>query len=138
MASTAITVENLTKRFRLPGAEGEFMVIESISLTVDEGKFVSIVGPSGCGKSTLLNIIAGIETYDGGSVTVSPRAGGPAPEPRVAYVFQSPAVAQLADRRRATSNSFSKRRTSRDSGGRSWSQSIWRWSGSPGRNGTIR
>ena len=40
---------------------GDFVVLQGISLTVDEGKFVSIVGPSGCGKSTLLNVIAGIE-----------------------------------------------------------------------------
>src|SRR4029078_10070939 len=75
-----------------------------MSLSVDEGKFVSIVGPSGCGKSTLLNIIAGIETYDTGSVKVFPRAGATDHEPgaghvlqratdhepRVGYVFQSP------------------------------------------------
>src|SRR6185295_13658699 len=48
------------------------------------------VGPSGCGKSTLLNIIAGIESYDDGSVTVLPRAGAADHEPRIAYVFQSP------------------------------------------------
>jgi len=89
-ASTAVIVDKLTKRFSAPGADSKFTVIESISLSVDEGKFVSIVGPSGCGKSTLLNIIAGIETYEGGSVTVFPRAGTADHEPRVAYVFQSP------------------------------------------------
>jgi ABC-type nitrate/sulfonate/bicarbonate transport system ATPase subunit len=87
---TAILVDNLTKRFPAPGAGGEFVVIEAVSLTVDEGKFVSIVGPSGCGKSTLLNIIAGIETYDGGAVTIAPKAGRASTEPRIGYVFQSP------------------------------------------------
>jgi NitT/TauT family transport system ATP-binding protein len=87
--STAVKVDNLTKRFSVPGAEEQFTVLDSVSITVDEGKFVSIVGPSGCGKSTLLNIIAGIASYDSGSVTVSPRAGTAAHEPRVAYVFQS-------------------------------------------------
>ncbi len=90
MSAPAVTVDKLTKKFRAPGAESEFTVLDSISLTVDEGSFVSIVGPSGCGKSTLLNIIAGIESYDTGSVTVSPRAGTANHEPRVAYVFQSP------------------------------------------------
>jgi NitT/TauT family transport system ATP-binding protein len=88
--SAAVIVDKLTKRFAAPGAESEFTVLDSVSLSVDEGKFVSIVGPSGCGKSTLLNIIAGIESYDGGSVTVFPRAGTANHEPRVAYVFQSP------------------------------------------------
>src|SRR5579863_6640350 len=69
-ASSAITIEKLTKRFPAPGSGDDFVVLHDINLAVDEGKFVSIVGPSGCGKSTLLNVIAGIETYDGGSVTI--------------------------------------------------------------------
>jgi NitT/TauT family transport system ATP-binding protein len=88
--STAVIVDKLTKKFLVPGAESQFTVLDSMSLTVDKGKFISIVGPSGCGKSTLLNIIAGIESYDEGSVTVFPRAGTASHEPRVAYVFQSP------------------------------------------------
>jgi NitT/TauT family transport system ATP-binding protein len=88
-APTAIAVNNLTKKFSAPGGTDTFVVIDSISLTVDEGQFVSIVGPSGCGKSTLLNIIAGIESYEGGSVTASPKAGRVGSEPRVGYVFQS-------------------------------------------------
>lgn len=88
--AAAITIDKLTKRFPAPGAADKFVVLDDISLRVDEGKFVSIVGPSGCGKSTLLNVIAGIESYDGGSVTIHPRAGEQRTEPRVGYVFQSP------------------------------------------------
>jgi NitT/TauT family transport system ATP-binding protein len=84
----AISVTDLTKKFSAPDGGG-FVVIDRISLTVGEGQFVSIVGPSGCGKSTLLNVIAGIETCEGGSVTVSPKAGRASSEPRIAYVFQS-------------------------------------------------
>jgi len=47
------------------------------------------VGPSGCGKSTLLNIIAGIETYEEGTLEIFPKAGTPNAEPRIGYVFQS-------------------------------------------------
>jgi ABC-type nitrate/sulfonate/bicarbonate transport system ATPase subunit len=90
MASSAITIDNLTKRFPAPGSGEKFVVLHDISLTVDEGKFVGIVGPSGCGKSTLLNVIAGIESYDGGSVTIHPKAGRTGAEPRIGYVFQSP------------------------------------------------
>jgi NitT/TauT family transport system ATP-binding protein len=89
-ASSAITIDKLTKKFPAPGSSDEFVVLDDVSLTADEGKFVSIVGPSGCGKSTLLNVIAGIETYDGGTVTVHPKPGNAGSEPRVAYVFQSP------------------------------------------------
>jgi len=89
-ASAVITVGNLTKRFSAPGGGDKFTVIDAVSLTVAEGEFVSIVGPSGCGKSTLLNIIAGIEPYDGGAVTISPPAGKAGVEPHIGYVFQSP------------------------------------------------
>jgi NitT/TauT family transport system ATP-binding protein len=89
-ASSAITIDKLTKKFPAPGSDDKFVVLHDISLSVDEGKFVSIVGPSGCGKSTLLNVIAGIESYDGGSVTIHPKAGRKRAEPRIGYVFQSP------------------------------------------------
>jgi NitT/TauT family transport system ATP-binding protein len=86
---SAIAVRDLTKRFPAPGGAEAFTVLDRVSLRVGEGRFVSIVGPSGCGKSTLLNIIAGIETYDTGSVTISAREGADV-RPRIAYVFQSP------------------------------------------------
>lgn len=88
--SAAISIDRLTKKFPTPDFGDTFVVMRDISLTAGEGKFVSIVGPSGCGKSTLLNIIAGIETYDGGSVTVRPRSDHAGAEPRIGYVFQSP------------------------------------------------
>ena len=88
--TSAITIDRLTKKFPALGTKEKFVVLQDISLTVDEGKFVSLVGPSGCGKSTLLNVIAGIESYDAGFVAVHPKAGRAGAEPRVAYVFQSP------------------------------------------------
>ncbi|KGX86756.1 ABC transporter ATP-binding protein [Pontibacillus litoralis] len=45
--------------------------LQSISLSVEEGQFISFIGPSGCGKSTLLSIIAGIITPTEGSVRVN-------------------------------------------------------------------
>jgi NitT/TauT family transport system ATP-binding protein len=89
-ASPVVAVVELTKRFAAPGGAEKFTVIDAISLRAAAGEFVSIVGPSGCGKSTLLNIVAGIETYDGGSVAISPPAGKAVAEPRIGYVFQSP------------------------------------------------
>ena len=86
----AISVRDLTKIFPAPGGGQSFVVIDSLSLSVGEGEFASIVGPSGCGKSTLLNIIAGIDAGERGSVTISPRTGGDRAEARIGYVFQSP------------------------------------------------
>ncbi|MDQ1680694.1 MAG: NitT/TauT family transport system ATP-binding protein [Frankiaceae bacterium] len=54
--------------------------IESLSLSIAPGEFVSIVGPSGCGKSTVLRLLAGLETPTAGDVLTG--GGG------LGYVFQ--------------------------------------------------
>ena len=59
-----LRLENLSKSF------GENIVLRDISLSIDEGEFVSLLGPSGCGKTTLFKIIAGLETPDSGSVFI--------------------------------------------------------------------
>ena len=68
-----LQVKNLRKVYPNPGGPGlvDLVVLDGISFDVREGEFVTIIGPSGSGKSTLLNIIAGLETYDGGDVVVS-------------------------------------------------------------------
>ncbi|MBR6677216.1 MAG: ABC transporter ATP-binding protein [Oscillospiraceae bacterium] len=43
-------------------------ILRGVSLTVEEGEFVSLLGHSGCGKSTLLKTVAGILPPDGGSI----------------------------------------------------------------------
>ncbi len=50
-----IEVSNLSKTFQKDSME--VRVLQEVSLTIQEGEFVSIMAPSGMGKSTLLNIL---------------------------------------------------------------------------------
>jgi ABC-type nitrate/sulfonate/bicarbonate transport system ATPase subunit len=41
-------------------ANSTFRAVAPLDLSIETGRFVSLVGPSGCGKSTLFNVIAGL------------------------------------------------------------------------------
>jgi multiple sugar transport system ATP-binding protein len=60
----ALKIDSVVKSY------GDVRVLDSVSLEVHPGEFISLVGPSGCGKSTLLRIIAGLEAQDVGSVSI--------------------------------------------------------------------
>jgi len=73
---------------------GETLVIENITLLVEDGSFCVFVGPSGCGKSTLLRMIAGLETVSSGDIYIGDRSVNqvPARQRDVAMVFQNYAL----------------------------------------------
>ena len=58
----SVTLRNLTKRF------AEVVAVDSLSLSILDGEFLTLLGPSGCGKSTALNCIAGLELVSSGAV----------------------------------------------------------------------
>lgn len=52
---------------------GSIAVVDDVSIEVPTGTFAALLGPSGCGKTTLLRLIAGLETPDGGRITLGER-----------------------------------------------------------------
>ena len=52
------------------GSQNQIHVINDIDLELPESGMVAIFGKSGCGKTTLLNAIGGLDSIDGGSITV--------------------------------------------------------------------
>lgn len=67
--------------------QGETEVLKDISLTIEEGDFISIIGPSGCGKSTLLNIISGVIRPSQGKVFLEGNEISGI-DTRIGYMFQ--------------------------------------------------
>ncbi len=57
--------ENLSKRW------GELLLFENISFTVFEGQKVALIAKNGTGKSTLLDLLAGKESPDEGTITLT-------------------------------------------------------------------
>ena len=54
--------------FKTPA--GAFHALAPVTLSIPQGRFVSLIGPSGCGKSTIFNIIAGLLEPTGGRVLI--------------------------------------------------------------------
>lgn len=64
-----LTIYGLGKTFN-KGSVNERVALRSISLTLREGDFVTVIGGNGAGKSTLLNAIAGVFPPDSGSIII--------------------------------------------------------------------
>jgi len=63
-----IALKAVQKGFQI-GAEA-VPIFTALDLTIPRGDFVAIMGPSGSGKSTLLNMLAGIDSPDGGELRI--------------------------------------------------------------------
>lgn len=61
-AAPILEARALTKRF------GTFSAVDSVSFTIDEGEFFTLVGPSGSGKTTLLRMLVGMEKPTSGEI----------------------------------------------------------------------
>ncbi|SFR90675.1 putative ABC transport system ATP-binding protein [Dyella sp. OK004] len=65
---TLIEVRDLSKVYERGKQKVE--VLHHINLDIAEGDFLALMGPSGSGKTTLLNLIGGLDSPSGGSITV--------------------------------------------------------------------
>jgi sulfate transport system ATP-binding protein len=61
----SIVIRNLHKQF------GDFVALDAIDLSINDGELVALLGPSGCGKTTLLRVISGLETADIGNIQLN-------------------------------------------------------------------
>ena len=64
-----VEIHNVSKHFHKGGET--ITPLDNVSLSLEEGDFLSLMGSSGTGKSTLLNLIAGIDRPDQGNIIVS-------------------------------------------------------------------
>ncbi len=87
-----LSLVNLGKSF------GTTAAVQDVSLTLQEGEFVSLLGPSGCGKTTTLRMLAGFMKPTTGSIVVngatlsSPSFVVPPEKRGMSMIFQSYAI----------------------------------------------
>jgi putative spermidine/putrescine transport system ATP-binding protein/spermidine/putrescine transport system ATP-binding protein len=88
MSPPDIELIGVEKRF------GDVVAVESASLVVERGEFISILGPSGCGKSTTLAMIVGFQEPTAGTIRIRSvdQAGVPPERRNIGMVFQNYAL----------------------------------------------
>lgn len=88
-----LEIRNISKTFN-KGTINAKVALDGLSLTLEDGDFVTVIGGNGAGKSTLLNAIAGVFIVDSGSIVSNGRDITYLPDYRRAgmlgRVFQDP------------------------------------------------
>ena len=94
-----LELSNIYKVFN-PNTVNEKIALKNLSLTLNDGDFVTVIGGNGAGKSTMLNAIAGVWRVDAGSITIDGVDVTAMPEHRRAKflgrVFQDPMMGTAA------------------------------------------
>ena len=83
-----VKLVNVTKRY------GKIAANDHVTITINDGEYVSVIGPSGCGKTTLIKIIAGIIKPDEGEIYIDGKLVSDLPieDRAIGYVFQNIAL----------------------------------------------
>ncbi|MGN1118536.1 MAG: ATP-binding cassette domain-containing protein, partial [Acutalibacteraceae bacterium] len=58
-----LEIKNVSKTFN-PGTINEKKALSNVSLTLNDGDFVTVIGGNGAGKSTIMNMITGVYPVD--------------------------------------------------------------------------
>ena len=94
-----LDVQNIRKTFN-PGTVNEKTALNGVSLTLNDGDFVTVIGGNGAGKSTLLNAVAGVWPVDSGSISIGGADVTKLPEHKrakyIGRVFQDPMMGTAA------------------------------------------
>jgi NitT/TauT family transport system ATP-binding protein len=82
-----IQISNLCKTYPSNNKKDDtsIQVFNDFNLEIDKGEFVAFFGPNACGKSTLLRILAGVECFQKGNISVD---GCVIAATKVGYIFQ--------------------------------------------------
>jgi NitT/TauT family transport system ATP-binding protein len=79
-AEPLVQLHHVTRRFA-----PNVVALDDITVSIATGKITALIGASGSGKTTLLRLIAGLDQPTSGTIAF-------AKPPRLAYVFQQPAL----------------------------------------------
>lgn len=59
-----LEIKNLKKKYK------DFVAVDNLNLSIEEGEIYGLLGPNGAGKSTTINAITGLTKVDGGQITI--------------------------------------------------------------------
>lgn len=108
-----LELKHVSKTFNI-GTINEKSALMDLSLTMNEGDFVTVIGGNGAGKSTMLNAIAGVWPIDTGSIVINGQEVTGLADFQRAYligrVFQDPMMGTAPDMQIAENLALAARR----------------------------
>ena len=111
-----LEIKNISKTFNA-GTINEKKALRDLTLTLNDGDFVTVIGGNGAGKSTLLNAICGTWQVDCGEIVIDGKDVTHTPEHKSAKylgrVFQDPMMGTAADMEIQENLALAKRRGKR-------------------------